>query len=479
MSVWYPVNGNDAILLIHSTGQTLTFTNFRAHEWNRDYTLEFADGTEIHATAEGSPFYHIIGTEEADIDLKPFFNNGNYIYGEAGDDLIKGNSGDDYIDGGSGNDNLNGGSGNDTYVFGSSSGNDVIYDSSGINRVKFIDLNSTDMSVFYPTNGYDAVLMIHETGQTLTFADFRKNEYNRNYILEFADKTEIHATAEGSPFHHVIGTEEADADIKSFFTDSIIEALGGDDVVNDCNGSNYIYGEAGNDTINGNNGDDCIDGGAGNDNLNGGSGNDTYVFGSASGNDVIYDGSGINNVKFTDFNPADMSISYPENSKNAVITIHETGQTLTFTDFGRYEYNRNFIFEFSDGSTAHIDYKTAEFVIDVKEAEQTESVENAEQPADETEALVQENAELLESLYTEEVSSEITMSQTTETIISDAISISEETEEVFDQTDLQVMILTENMSAFGEEENVFDNTTFTENSDSGIIDQMLVNTMAQ
>ena len=71
------------------------------------------------------------------------------------------------------------------------------------------------------------------------------------------------------------------------------------------------------------------------------------------------------------------------------------------------------------------------------------------------------------------------MSQTTETIISDAISISEETEEVFDQTDLQVMILTENMSAFGEEENVFDNTTFTENSDSGIIDQMLVNTMAQ
>ena len=71
------------------------------------------------------------------------------------------------------------------------------------------------------------------------------------------------------------------------------------------------------------------------------------------------------------------------------------------------------------------------------------------------------------------------MSQTTETVVSDEISISEETEEVFDQTDIKVMILTENMSAFGGEENVFDNTTFAESSYSSIIHQMLVNTMAK
>ncbi|MBQ4521831.1 MAG: hypothetical protein IJA10_02630, partial [Lachnospiraceae bacterium] len=34
------------------------------------------------------------------------------------------------------------------------------------------------------------------------------------------------------------------------------------------------------------------------------------------------------------------------------------------------------------------------------------------------------------------------------------VSLSEENKEVADQTDIQVMILTENMSAFGEEENV-------------------------
>lgn len=158
-------------------------------------------------------------------------------------------------------------------------------------------------------------------------------------------------------------------------------------------------------------------------------------------------------------------------SGNLLVEVNGTEDTLTVNGFkwGQTTYT----FRFADGAEGYVDKNTWELVL----TKQPDVIE--EEPADETESLVKESAEMLESLYTEEVSDAQFVPEISELLTSDAPVTTEETEEVFDQTDIQVMILTENTAAFGSEENVFDNTSFAENSDVSIIDQMLVNTSAQ
>ena len=57
--------------------------------------------------------------------------------------------------------------------------------------------------------------------------------------------------------------------------------------------------------------------------------------------------------------------------------------------------------------------------------------------------------------------------------------VADETNEVADQTDLQVMILTENMSAFADEDNVSDGINVADASiDVTAMNQLLVNSVA-
>ena len=56
----------------------------------------------------------------------------------------------------------------------------------------------------------------------------------------------------------------------------------GVDTLNGGSGNDTLYGLAGNDTLNGNAGDDYLDGGTGNDTMRGGTGNDIYIVNSAS-----------------------------------------------------------------------------------------------------------------------------------------------------------------------------------------------------
>ena len=112
-------------------------------------------------------------------------NGNDFIYGDAGNDSLYGNYGSDVLDGGDGDDYLSGGEDNDTYIYGKGSGNDTIYDRYGTNRVKFVDLMPDDLTAYYPTSGYDAVLIVASTGETLTFKDFRYSGSYRNFELEF------------------------------------------------------------------------------------------------------------------------------------------------------------------------------------------------------------------------------------------------------------------------------------------------------
>ena len=64
--------------------------------------------------------------------------------------------------------------------------------------------------------------------------------------------------------------------------------------------------------------------------------------------------------------------------------------------------------------------------------------------------------------------------------VSDSVSVADETEEIADQTDIQVMILTENMSAFATEDNISDNTDLMDSAmDTSALDQLLVGTSVQ
>ena len=341
----------------------------------------------------------------------------NIYAGTGALDNISGTAGEDTLFGGIGNDMLAGGAGNDTYVFARGFGNDTIHDYSGANTIKFAGLKSTGVHAAFDGSSYNAIITVNSTGETLTIKDFKYNDNYRKYTLVFEDKT-VAAGAEGSPLFNIIGTES-------------------DETINMFYGGGSAFGGEGNDTINGTGGNDTIDGGAGNDILYGGNGNDTYVFTSGSGNDTLRDYSGTNKIFFKDLSPEEVYVTSPNSGYDAIVTIAETGETLTIKDFRYSASYRNFTLEFKDGTEAHIDFATREIVIDTEEV------------------IEQTLTEYLSNIYTNEMlSSELTADSTVITDMTDSVAIGEAN--VSDISNIQAMILAENMSAFSNESNISD-----------------------
>ena len=477
MTVYYPYSGYDAILTITSTGETLTIKNFRSNTYWRNFTLEFEDGTTMNLDANGSPFLNVVG-KETDETVVVFYPNstvhalggndiingssGNdIIYGDVGNDTLNGNGGNDVLDGGEGNDYLNGGDGNDTYIWGKNLGNDTISDGSGANKIKFTNLSPEDMTVYYPYSGYDAILTITSTGETLTIKNFRSNTYWRNFTLEFEDGTTMNLDANGSPFLNVVG-KETDETVVVFYPNSTVHALGGNDTVNGSSGNDEIYGGKGNDKLYGGNGDDHLDGGEGNDYLEGGAGDDTYVFGKGYGNDVIYDNSGENKIKFTNLKLEDITVHY--SSSDVILTITETEETLTIKNFRSGASWRNFTFEFSDETSYLLNFETREFERILSEDE-----------------LAQENANILDELYANEDSVSDMLTDNNNTVISkitNSVFAARKKDNTADPIDVQVMILTENMAAFSNESSISDSMNMQSTDDFAFANQLLVGTQA-
>ena len=298
----------------------------------------------------------------------------------------------------------------------------------------------------YPRGSYSAVLTIIETGETLTIDYFRYDGIYRDFTLEFEDKT-IGVAEEGSPFLNVRGTDGND-DINPYFANSTVTSFGG------------------NDTINGHSGNDILDGGEGDDVLNGGEGNDTYIYGKGCGNDVITDYAGTNRIKFVGLNPEDLYVTYPSKSYSAVLTVIETGDTLTI-DYFRYDpVYRDFTLEFEDGTEAHIDYDSATIVVDVEG-----TVVTVEQTA----------AEYLSDLYTEDMfGGELTADNTVIEEVTESVSIGGESDEISDLTNIQAMVLAENMSAFSNDSQISDGIKLGDiTADPSALDQLLVNSSMQ
>ena len=127
----------------------------------------------------------------------------------------------------------------------------------------------------------------------------------------------------------------------------------------------------------------------------------------------------------------------------------------------------SYTFKFADGAEGYVDKDTWQLVL-------------TKQPDPVEEDIEQTNAELLNEIYSDdEFGADIFENDST--IISevtDSITVSDDTNEVSDMTDIQTMILTENMSAFADDSNVYDNTNITDiTADTSALDQLIVSSV--
>ena len=132
----------------------------------------------------------------------------------------------------------------------------------------------------------------------------------------------------------------------------------------------------------------------------------------------------------------------------------------------------SFTFEFADGAIATVNKDTWELEFSTLPAPPAQGRPDT--------ALIQSNAELLTDIYTDESVISALMPSADNPILSDGSSaISATNEAVSDSTDLQVMLLTENMAAFGVESNISSITNITDITDTSAMNQLLVGTQVQ
>lgn len=450
-------NWNDMTIEFEGSEDKLVIEGFFTAEANRNFYLTFNGGGKVHATAGNSPLRTVYGTDGSDYilamddkgvtimgeDGNDNLNGGNgadRLYGGTGEDQLHGNGGNDVLDGGEGNDFLSGGAGNDTYIFNMGYGTDTISDREGINTIQFGSGLRADKLTAYRTNWNDLTITFEDTEDKLVIQGYFTSEENRKFNVSFADGTRYACDDADNPIHQVHATEY----------DDWMAAWSDEGVT--------LFGDGGNDHLTGGNGDDVLAGGTGNDYLAGGAGDDTYLFGKGDGQDTVEDVEGMNQIVFKGVNQNEVTFNKLENGDLAAGIAGES-DTLTIKGFR----SDNYTFTFEDGITGTVDTQTGEF---------TETV-----PEDEA---IQSMAEMLTAVYENEgMTPEAVTDAGTELLfeVSGSVSIREEMDMITEQTDIQVMVLTENMAAFGAEDNISDRMDLTKTEEeSAFAGQLLVGT---
>ena len=408
-------------------------------------TLVSGEDTDYMYGGDGNDVFHggngnntIIGGEGNDVIYDG--NDGSHIYGGTGNDSIYAGGGNDVIDPGEGDDYIQDDHGDDTIIFKAGYGTDTISDAAGNNTIQLSGLSMSD-AVMSRINGSD--LKIGFGSDNIIIKQYFDGAGFQNFNINGTMINDLITTLHGSD----------SSDWMSAWSDNGVT----------------IKGEGGNDTINGGNGDDILDGGTGNDWLYGGNGNDTYIFGKGYGNDTIEDWGGSSIVKLKDISSSEVTITNLWDS-TLEMTVNGTEDKLTING---YKWNQGgYTFEFADGAVGTVNKDTWEL-----ELSQPASNEISK------EDVVQSNAELLSDIYSDESMSSDLLTETIGTVLIDsssAVSAAKETEEISDQTDIQVMILTENMSAFGTENNVSDSMSVNDPmQDTSALNQLLVGTQAE
>jgi Ca2+-binding RTX toxin-like protein len=307
---------------------------------------------------------------------------GDALYGGGGNDSLKGEDGDDILDGGLGDDYLEGGKGNDIYVFGKGYGNDTVNaaDSTSGKRdvIHLLGLNPEDITVRLEASGesgsymfagalkfqyaayHNLVIEIKETGERLTIKnvvwdyaqgfnsyEIQAIEFGDGTVLEWAELkknisekngSNANDTLNANPIDSILDGRAGNDSLNGNLGNDVIYGGHGTDQIAGGAGNDALYGGAGDDRMEGGNGSDILDGGAGDDWLDDGVGNDVFVYGKGYGNDLIRSNDTNTNkrdvLRLAGLNISDIHVQVGlYNSRyqwsNVVITIKETGETLT------------------------------------------------------------------------------------------------------------------------------------------------------
>lgn len=298
---WYGASSggsqSDLLIQIKGTNDSLRILNFFNEAGISPYYGFGVDRFEF-ANGEQWTFTQVNDAANATIPVAP--TPGQYIHGDASNNLLVG---------GSGNDNLYGYDGSDTYQFSKGWGNDAISNYSyadyyggaivTVDTVEFTDLLLGDVA--FRREGTTLWVHSKNTPDTLRIDNyfyedavgkwhyqidqFRFSDgivVDVNYVKSVVQTTTVADDA-------IWGYETNDSLAGGEGADTLY-GQGGHDVVSGGGGNDYVGGGAGDDTLFGNEGNDTLDGDAGNDVLQGGAGND--ILRGGSGNDRLDGGAG-------------------------------------------------------------------------------------------------------------------------------------------------------------------------------------------
>ncbi|HBS58919.1 MAG TPA: hypothetical protein DEA44_06620, partial [Firmicutes bacterium] len=298
----YLQTGDDLVLRIKETGETLVLRNWFEGGASQVSKFVFADGSALTA-AEATGRIGIIGTTGSDVLVGDDRDNrisglggDDTLYGQGGNDQLFSGDGNDLLDGGIGADNMAGGTGDDTYVVDNEQ--DIVTELAG----EGIDTVQTSFSYQLGANVENLILTgsnnLTGTGNALDNViagsggrDILYGNEGNDTLNGGANADKMYGGAGDDTYFidnkgdAVYEQENAGIDtVQSLLTYSLgsfvenLTLLGNANIAGYGNGlDNVLTGNSGNNLLYGGNGNDFIDGGAGADVMVGGQGNDTYV----------------------------------------------------------------------------------------------------------------------------------------------------------------------------------------------------------
>jgi len=350
-----PGNGNDLLLSISGTTDTIKVVNFFIGDALGGWAIEqitFADGTTWNLDTIKSKAATASATENADDitgyaydDVIDGAGGNDRIWGRAGNDLLIGGAGDDQLwgedgndelqggigndtlRGDNGNDTLRGGAGNDTLLGGN--GNDIIEGGAGNDSLGGgSDNGAWNGSNYFTGVGNDTYVFGKGDGQdTIWDSDTTAGNLDTISLKAGIDPSEVRITRPNNGndmYLSIAGTSDRIQVVNQFAGDGVggwaieqitfsdgttwdletikAKALVSTDAADDLTGyagNDQVTGGGGNDRIWARAGNDVIDAGAGDDQVWGEDGDDTIDAGDGNdtvngdnGNDTLRGGAG-------------------------------------------------------------------------------------------------------------------------------------------------------------------------------------------
>jgi VCBS repeat-containing protein len=345
-------SGYDLILGLNGTSDQVKIPNWGYWEYSGSSRIieqvEFADGTvwDLAYLKSRIADIPIIGTGGSDV-LYGWWSDSDTLRGLDGNDGLVGYNGNDILEGGAGNDSLTGGIGNDTYLFNLGDGQDTIYEEAGQDTIRF-GAGIATSDIIFARSGHDLILAINGTSDQVKISrsalngDWDYEEY-RIERVEFAD-----------------GAVWDLAYLKSRIADVPVIGTNGRDVLYGWSGADTLLGLDGNDSLMGYDGNDILEGGAGNDDYNGGAGNDTYLFNLGDGQDMLYEESGQDTIRFgAGIATSDITVAHNGGYGGLILGINGTNDQVWIYSWDVREQYRIERVEFADGTVWGTGYLTA------------------------------------------------------------------------------------------------------------------------